>query len=280
EAKHLAFPRNLTTYHQTNSDDDGREWKPVALHLLSKGEGGSAVKFSEKNTAVLHLPVGKADSGRGDDDVAGFSLRIREGGARTWLFRYRLGNKQRAVKLGAAGTVPLVLARKHAKMLAARVANGEDPALDREVARSEAENTFGVLAEQFLEARKPSWRPRSYEEFLRHLIKQSKPLHPLPIAAISQRNIANLLSDITKTSGTIASNRARSSLSALFTWVMKEGIRLPEGNVAAYTNKHEEKSRDRVLSDAELVAIWNACQRDDYGAIVRMLMLTGQRANE
>jgi len=238
------------------------------------------VKFSEKNTRALQLPVGKADGVWWDDDVAGFGLRIREGGARTWLFRYRLGNKQRAIKLGTAGTVPLALARKNAKILAARVADGEDPALDREAARSEAENTFGVLAEQFLEARKPSWRPRSYEEFRRHLIKQSKPLHPLPIASISQRNIANLLSDITKTSGTIASNRARSSLSALFTWVMKEGIRLPEGNVAAYTNKHDEKSRDRVLTDAELVAIWNACPRDDYGAIIRLLMLTGQRANE
>ena len=118
------------------------------VQLLSKGKG-SAVKFSEKNTAALELPAGRADGVWWDDDVGGLGIRIRAGGSRTWLFRYRIGKKQRAIKLGAAGTVPLVLARKNAKILAARVANGEDPALDRELARSEAENTFGVLAEQF-----------------------------------------------------------------------------------------------------------------------------------
>jgi integrase len=40
------------------------------------------------------------------------------------------------------------------------------------------------------------------------------------------------------------------------------------------------KSRDRVLSDAELVAIWNACGDDDYGRIVRLLILLGSRRQE
>ena len=31
------------------------------------------------------------------------------------------------------------------------------------------------------------------------------------------------------------------------------------------------------LTDAELRAIWRACPDDDYGRIVRLLMLTGQR---
>jgi integrase len=212
--------------------------------------------------------------------LPGFGIRLREGGSRTWLFRYRIGKKQRAVKLGSAKTIPLVVARKNAKKLAGRVVNGEDPALDREIARSEAENTFGVLANQFLEARKSSWRPRTHEEIRRHLIKKSKSLHSLPVTAISQRNIANLLAEVTKSGGPIESNRLRASLSTLFSWIMREGIRLPEGNPAANTNKNEERSRDRVFTDAELRAIWNACLGDDYGAVVKLLMLTGQRANE
>src|SRR5262249_42440820 len=59
-----------------------------------------------------------------------------------------------------------------------------------------------------------------------------------------------------------------------------DGIRLPEGNVASYTEKRKEKSRDRVLTDAELKTIWKACADDDYGAVLKLLMLTGQRANE
>ena len=41
-----------------------------------------------------------------------------------------------------------------------------------------------------------------------------------------------------------------------------------------------ERSRERVLSDAELAAIWQACGADDYGRIVQLLILTGQRREE
>jgi len=39
-------------------------------------------------------------------------------------------------------------------------------------------------------------------------------------------------------------------------------------------------SRDRVLSDAELSAIWRACEDDDFGKVVRLLILLGQRRTE
>jgi integrase len=41
-----------------------------------------------------------------------------------------------------------------------------------------------------------------------------------------------------------------------------------------------EKSRDRVLTDAELIAVWNACEEGPFGAAVRLLMLTGARVTE
>jgi integrase len=48
------------------------------------------------------------------------------------------------------------------------------------------------------------------------------------------------------------------------------------------TNKHFDgaKSRDRVLTDRELAVIWKALPESDYGAIVRLLILTGQRREE
>jgi integrase len=62
--------------------------------------------------------------------------------------------------------------------------------------------------------------------------------------------------------------------------VLKEGIRLPEGNIIAHTHKRDEKPRDRVLTLPEIKAVWDACRDDDYGDIIRLLILTGQRANE
>jgi integrase len=238
------------------------------------------VRLTDKTTARLRLELGETDRVWWDEDISGFGIRLRDGGSRTWIYRYRIGSKQRSVILGSATAVPLAVARKNASGLAARIRLGEDPALDRDNARLEADNTFGVLAQQYLETRKAEWRPVTHTEIRRHLTKYSKSLHRVPIAAVSQRNIANLLNAIAKDAGDVTANRVRGSLCALFGWAMREGIRLPEGNVAAVTNKREEKSRDRVLSDDELRTIWSACLDDDYGAILKLLTLTGQRAGE
>src|SRR5262249_39893437 len=154
---------------------------------------GAVMKLNIKNTSELALPPGSRDAVFWDDDIAGFGIRIRAGGSRNWVYRYRIGKKQRAIKLGSANAVPLAVARKNASELAAKIALGADPALDKETARSEADNTFGVLAHQYLEARKSKWRPKSRAHVTRHLLKYAKPLHRLPITAVSQRNVANLL---------------------------------------------------------------------------------------
>jgi integrase len=64
----------------------------------------------------------------------------------------------------------------------------------------------------------------------------------------------------------------------MFVWAMGEG--LATANPVINTNRREEKTRDRVLSGAELRTIWRALEDDDYGVVVKLLALTGQRANE
>jgi hypothetical protein len=238
------------------------------------------MKLTERNTPGLKLETGKSDWIWWDDDITGFGIRVRAGGSRNWIYRYRIGSKQRSLILGSAKSVPLSLARQNASKLEARVRLGEDPALDRQTAKLEVDNTFGVLAHRYLETRKSEWRPVTYKEVERHLKKYAKSLHRLPITAVSQHNIASLLNTLAKDVGNVTANRVRGSLCSLFGWVIREGIRLPEGNVASYTNKRQERARDRVLSDEELRAIWKVCPDDDYGAILKLLMLTAQRANE
>jgi integrase len=238
------------------------------------------MRLTIKSADDLKLPVGKKDHIVFDEDITGFGIRLREGGSRTWIYQYRIGSKQRRMVLGAAKSVPLRLARENAGKLEAKVRLGGDPAMDKETARREADNTFGELADKYLEARKSEWRPRSEIEVRRHLTNHAKSLYRLPITSVGQRDVAALLGNIANNSGNVTSNRVRASLYAFFGWVIREGIRLPEGNVVSYTNIREEKSRDRVLSDAELRAIWAACLDDYSGAIIKLLMLTGQRVNE
>jgi integrase len=79
--------------------------------------------------------------------------------------------------------------------------------------------------------------------------------------------------------GPIAANRSRSYLSTLYAWTIAEG--LADANPVVGTNKAvEEISRDRVLSDEELRLIWSCAGEGDYGAIIRLLILTGQRREE
>jgi integrase len=68
-------------------------------------------------------------------------------------------------------------------------------------------------------------------------------------------------------------------LSALYAWTIGEGR--AEVNPVTGTNKSSDNQpRDRVLSDDELAQLWNALPNNDYGAIVRLLILTGCRREE
>jgi integrase len=100
----------------------------------------------------------------------------------------------------------------------------------------------------------------------------------LGLEKITKRDIAACIASVRTNSGLVTGNRTRATLSAFFTWAMGEG--LVEANPVIGTNRSEEKSRERVLDSAELRLIWSALRNDDTGAILKLLMLTGQRAGE
>jgi integrase len=119
---------------------------------------------------------------------------------------------------------------------------------------------------------------RTFTHIERHLRKHAKPLHPLALAEIDRRRIAQLLAKIDVASGPVARNRVRSSLSAFFTWLVREG--LIDANPVTGTGKaNESPSRDRVLSQSELAEVWGTAS-GRFGDVVRLLLLTGQRRNE
>jgi integrase len=235
-------------------------------------------KLTAATIGKLELPAGKLDHIFFDHDIPGFGLRLREGGSRTYVFQYKLGSKQRRLVLGRVSAIKPDAARAIASEQHAKVRLGRDPATEKALAKIDAANTFGELLRRYLEHQQDNLRPRSYYELRRHLENYAKRLHRLPLASVDRRSIADLLNRIAKESGNVTSNRVRSSIAAMFAWGIQEGI--AETNPVAGSRKREEKSRDRVLSDAELKLIWDNLNGDQYGAIVRLLMLTGQRANE
>ena len=71
---------------------------------------------------------------------------------------------------------------------------------------------------------------------------------------MTRRDVSARLLELARTSGTVGANRARANLSAAFAWAMKAG--LVDANPVVGTVKGEETSRERVLTPAELGAIW------------------------
>jgi integrase len=238
------------------------------------------MKLSVKNSEGLELPAKKTEHIFWDDDIAGFGLRLRAGGSRNWIFQYRLGGKQRRISFGSASTVTAQKAREKAATLHAQVKLGQDPAGQKTERRARATETFAHILRPYLAHKKSALKPRTYVEVERHLLKNAKRVHGLQIAAIDRRTVAALLTDIAVANGPTAANHVRASLSAFFAWAMREG--LAETNPVIGTNRAVENgSRDRVLTDSELRSIWNALgDDDDYGNIVRLLALTGQRRDE
>jgi integrase len=224
----------------------------------------------------LELDTGVADKIVFDDDVPGFGVRVRASGARTWIFQYKIGGKTRRLVLGQVSAIKLAKARDIAGELHAKVRLGGDPASEKREKVQRALHTFVNLVERFLEQYRA--RPRTRGEVERYLRKYAAPLHPMPVGAISLRDVADLLAKIDKASGAVTANRVRATLSACFSWGMREG--LAPSNPVANTNKREEQPRDRVLANGELKRIWNAASDDTYGTIIKLLILTGQRRGE
>src|SRR5262249_34248982 len=240
--------------------------------------GAPAVKLTAANIRALNLPPGVADKVFFDEDLPGFGLRVRASGVHSWMVQYAIAGRTRRMVLGLLTALDPGKARTTAKDLLAEVRLGHDPAAEKDRARAAAAETFGALLPRFLERQRTRLKPRSYVETERHLTKHAKPLHGSPIEAVTRRAIAGRLAEIEKHNGPAARNRVRASLSAYFTWAAKEGY--VDANPVAFTNKAEEKARERVLSDEELRIIWLAADDSQFGAIVKLLMLTGARRSE
>jgi integrase len=237
------------------------------------------MKFTQKTIPGPELLGDRKEAIIFDDEIPGFGLRLRERGSRTWIFQYALGNKQRRVTFGRYPALSAEDARKQAGQLHAKVKLGSDPATEKVESRARASETFEATVHPFLKRQKRRLKARSYIEAERYLLKHFAPFHGLPIASIGRRTVAARLAQLADENGPVAADRARAWLSAFFAWAMREG--LVDGNPVVGTNRPaESKPRERVLKDGELREIWRALGDDQFGDIVRLLILTGQRREE
>ena len=236
------------------------------------------MKLTATAVSALALPPAKREHFVWDADLPGFGVRLR-GGRRTWIIQYRVGHRQRRESLGDTRKVRIEDARAIARQRFAQVELGIDPAAQRAAALA-GSITVAMAAERYLDARRDLMRPNTFKSAKRYFEVHWKPLRERPLAEIKRADVAARLQELVKAHGRISAARARSYLSAMYSWAMREG--LCEANPVIATNDPAAgiPARDRILSDDEIRIVWNACGDDNPGRIVKLLLLTGCRREE
>jgi integrase len=136
------------------------------------------------------------------------------------------------------------------------------------------------MVDEYLATKARTIRPKTLREVTRYLTgPYFRPMHVMALDKIGRKDVASRLVAIAREHSDVVAAKARDTLSALYVWALQEGF--VESNPVIGTRKPPgNKPRERVLSDPELAAIWRACKHDDYGRIVRLLILLGARRAE
>jgi integrase len=239
------------------------------------------MKLTAASVAALALPEGIAERIYFDDEVAGFGVRVRRSGSKVWVAQYAVGGRTRRLTFGSIKILDPVRARATARTIFARVRLGEDPARDKAAQRARASETFASFLPRYLQRQQQRLRPTSFREISRYLNQYAKAWHARPVTELTRRDSAILLNEIAEVHGAVSANRARDGLQSFFGWLIAEGI--TDSSPVAFTNKQPENGpRQRVLNDAEILAVWNAASdcNGDFAAIIKLLILTGLRRSE
>jgi integrase len=197
----------------------------------------------------------------------------------TWIAQYRVGSKQRRLSLGSTETLDAEEARRRARSALSKVNLGADPQTEKANARIKASVTIGATVGTYLSRREAHLKANHFDDVRRYLRVHWAPLHEVAVHSVTRSMVAARLAEIATGNGLYAANRARAALSAFYSWAIGEG--LADENPVVGTNKPvDEISRDRVLNPDELRLAWRLAGGADFGAIVRLLILTGQRREE
>jgi Arm domain-containing DNA-binding protein len=156
------------------------------------------MKLTKASVAKLELPEGKSEIIVCDDDLAGFGVRIRAGGKRTWITQYRIGAKQRRMTLGTLEALGEAEARKYARMALSKAHLGRDPQMEKAEARAQAAVTLGSVVELYLSRAETRLKPRSFLEIRRHLRSHWGPLSQLALANLRRADVATRLASIAR----------------------------------------------------------------------------------
>lgn len=196
-----------------------------------------------------------------DGKLKGFGCRISQAGTRAFVVLIESG---RPKTIGRYGDLTLAQARAQARTLLAEKTLGK---------RHPKRVTFDAARADFLEDCKRRIKPRTLHDYTRILGRFEFPA----LADITPRTVLKALDPLPPAER----HHCFTVLKCFFTWCTKQDV-LDLNPMQKLPVPKKPRARERVLSDAELACLLKAteCPRTAFHAIVRLLILTGQRRGE
>ena len=250
------------------------------------------MKLTQRRIEELLCPAGKKDALVFDDEQLGLGVRVTNSAqqgsldAKFYLAQYTVAGQKRRIPLGSCSAIKLAAARDAVKVILGDVAKDRDPATERKDAAHEAKRkaahdalTFNALLDQWKVLHLANKRERYAAEAVR-AIKSAFAKHlGSPAGDVSRAMVVRVLDGLAKDGKVAAASATGRYGRACFQWAVKRGSL--EANPFANLPLTPVASRDRVLSDDELRAVWRAtADLGSFNLIVRTLVLTGQRREE
>ena len=209
----------------------------------------------------------------------GLHLRVTIQGTRTFSAMFRVNGKLTRQTIGCYPRVPLSDARASALRI---MRNAQDSADARERrARAPCTVTYGELVETYVE-KHLKVNARSWRNIRSGLLgKRMAPFIKRTVASITRREIIDLCDSIVAEGSPQAAVNHLRYLKMLFNWSAGRDL-IASNPCTGVKPPARTVERDRVLSDAELSAVWRATFQlpSPWGEMFRMLILTGQRRSE
>lgn len=237
-----------------------------------------ATKLTDAKLLALKPPAsGQAEVS--DSDVPGLRVRIGTSGTKTFILRKRAAGKLTNITLGRYGPrFTLAQARKKARALISDLEAGKAPPAPAKHSGGTA-GTIRALVPLYLASKKDL---RSHAEIERVLNNRVLPVLGDRFADSVTRGEITAFIDGIADRAPVMARAVHAQLSAFYSWALPRLDRLETNPCRDAGRPDKPKARDRVLTDAELRALWQVAEAEarPWGPGLKLLMLTGARKSE
>jgi hypothetical protein len=239
-------------------------------------------RLTDPFVAQLQMPEGKSDHYEWDADRE-LAVRLRKRGpksklSRKWYKGGQVGGRWKPILIGDCRQIKAETAYGTAHHISAQIATGEGPTAKRKKARDDAKARtrtqklqLGAVIPRYLAKKEKEVKRGTFAEAKRYLEKtwsslHNRPIDPMVENGIKRADVALVLEGI---EGLPSAGAARSSFNGFYAWA--GGAGLCEVNPVTGTVVKSTEARSRVLSLAEIKAIWAACEElGAFGSLVRL----------